>query len=323
MKLYLSVIGIAAAIISGVNIACGVATWHYVVIAVIWCVALEFAIDGGEYQPRTELLRANNICRVQLGMQPHKLGIMQPWVFGKEKIEHTVSTRFTVRCDVPVSNAHLALETDECTVIRLNGKDVPVAPDGWYTDRAIVTIPLPDLQAAENVIEITQGLGETTCMEWCYILGDFGVALDGNDAHIIQKPTALTYGDLAEQGLPFFGGIVAYECPIETGGGKLGLTLPAFKGTFARILIDGKDAGMTAYPPYHTEIDGVPAGKHTLTVEICIPRANAFGPVHHFKGSGMHAGPAAWRTEGDKWSDDYLLTVQGLLKAPVVKEWKN
>ena len=47
MKLYLSVIGIAAAIISGVNIACGVATWHYVVIAVIWCVALEFAIDGG------------------------------------------------------------------------------------------------------------------------------------------------------------------------------------------------------------------------------------------------------------------------------------
>ena len=32
--------------------------------------AAEFAIDGGEYQPRTELLRANNLCRIQLGIFP-------------------------------------------------------------------------------------------------------------------------------------------------------------------------------------------------------------------------------------------------------------
>lgn len=46
MKLYLSVIGIAMAIISCLNIALGAAGWHYVILSVVVCVALEFAIDG-------------------------------------------------------------------------------------------------------------------------------------------------------------------------------------------------------------------------------------------------------------------------------------
>ena len=46
MKLYLSVIGGAMIVISAVNIATRVAAWHYVIIAIIWCVALQFALDG-------------------------------------------------------------------------------------------------------------------------------------------------------------------------------------------------------------------------------------------------------------------------------------
>ena len=46
MKLYLSTIGIAMAIISAFNIAFHTATWYYVIIAVIWCTALQFALDG-------------------------------------------------------------------------------------------------------------------------------------------------------------------------------------------------------------------------------------------------------------------------------------
>ena len=47
MKLYLTVIGIMMAIISAVNIALDLAQWYYVIAAVIWCTALQFAIDGG------------------------------------------------------------------------------------------------------------------------------------------------------------------------------------------------------------------------------------------------------------------------------------
>ena len=46
MKLYLSVIGIAMLIISTVNILLGTESLLYIVISVIWCTALQFALDG-------------------------------------------------------------------------------------------------------------------------------------------------------------------------------------------------------------------------------------------------------------------------------------
>jgi len=46
MKLYLSTIGIAMAVIAVINILLGVAPWYYVTVAVIWCTALQFALDG-------------------------------------------------------------------------------------------------------------------------------------------------------------------------------------------------------------------------------------------------------------------------------------
>ena len=46
MKLYLSTIGIAMAVIAAINIAVGTAPWYYVILAVIWCTALQFLLDG-------------------------------------------------------------------------------------------------------------------------------------------------------------------------------------------------------------------------------------------------------------------------------------
>ena len=46
MKLYLSTIGIAMAVISLLNVCLGTAAWYYVIIAVVWCTALQFALDG-------------------------------------------------------------------------------------------------------------------------------------------------------------------------------------------------------------------------------------------------------------------------------------
>lgn len=46
MKLYLSIIGTAMLIISALNIIFGTATWYYVVIATVFCTALQFVFDG-------------------------------------------------------------------------------------------------------------------------------------------------------------------------------------------------------------------------------------------------------------------------------------
>ena len=45
MKLYFTIIGFAMALISFFNILFEVAVWHYVIMAVVWCTALQFALD--------------------------------------------------------------------------------------------------------------------------------------------------------------------------------------------------------------------------------------------------------------------------------------
>ena len=47
MKLYLSVIGLVSAVLCALHIALNTAPWYAVITAVLWCVALEFALDGG------------------------------------------------------------------------------------------------------------------------------------------------------------------------------------------------------------------------------------------------------------------------------------
>ena len=46
MKLYLSTIGIAMLIISAVNIIFSTESWYYIIIAVVWCSVMQFALDG-------------------------------------------------------------------------------------------------------------------------------------------------------------------------------------------------------------------------------------------------------------------------------------
>lgn len=46
MKHYLLTIGIAMAVLCGVNVALNLAPWYYVIAAVVWCTALQFAFDA-------------------------------------------------------------------------------------------------------------------------------------------------------------------------------------------------------------------------------------------------------------------------------------
>ncbi|MBE7078669.1 MAG: hypothetical protein E7380_02270 [Clostridiales bacterium] len=46
MNLHFLIIGISMLVISVLNILFSTATWYYVVIAVVWCTALQFALDG-------------------------------------------------------------------------------------------------------------------------------------------------------------------------------------------------------------------------------------------------------------------------------------
>ena len=280
----------------------------------------EFALDNEPYEVRTELLRADNICRAKLGLLSRESAIVQPWVYGKETMTHRIRLRFTVYSEIEGICPKLAAELTEDSVIKWNGENVPLSLDGWYVDRAIVTLPLPALKKGENILEADMPFGKTSNTEWFYLLGEFGVRVEDTKATIIQKPMTLSCGDLAEQGYPFFGGKIFYETEIESKGGDALLTLPSFGGTFVRALVDGKDFGITAYPPYQIALKGLAKGTHQLTIELCVPRTNSFGPVHFVNGADSYLSPNTYRTVEENWTDAYALAKQGILLSPVIEE---
>ena len=281
--------------------------------------AAEYALDGEEFSPKTELLRADNILRAQIGFLSRESAIVQPWVYGKETMTHRIRLRFAVESEIEGICPTVAAELTEDSILTWNGEKVPTVFDGWYVDRAIVKVALPALKKGTNILEVDMPFGKTSNTEWFYLLGEFGVRVEGDRSVLVPKPQKLTCGDLAEQGYPFYGGKLFYKTEIETRGDAT-LSFPSFGGTFIRAFVDGKEQGIAAYPPHRIALEGLEAGTHGLTLELCLPRTNSFGPVHFASGADSYLSPNTYRTTGEAWTNAYALAKQGLLKAPIVEE---
>lgn len=280
----------------------------------------EYALDGGSYHPAEELLRADNALRAELGWASRRGVVAQPWAVREEKIEHSVRLRFSVLCAVDVPEAHLALEDADIAQITLNGRCVTSRPNGWYVDKSIGTIPLGALANGENIIEVELPFGRRTNIEWCYLLGDFGVKMAGEHREIVARPKKLGFDDVTRQLLPHYGGNIRYRIPFESHGGRLKLSMPHYDGTAVRVQLDGQAVGHILYPPYELTLGAPRAGKHELILILLGNRQNAFGPLHLADGAERWIGPDAWRTEDAKWTDSYRLTSLGIRSAPRITE---
>ncbi len=282
----------------------------------------EFALDDGEWQPKQELLRADNALRRMAGI-PERGGesVPQPWSVPKEEITHKARLRFTVNTDIRVTNPVLALEDADIARITVNGKPVNNKPHGYYVDKSIGKISLPPLHKGENTIEVELPFGRTTSIEWCYLLGRFGVTVVGATRRLTAAPQTLGFDSITGQGLAHYGGIVTYEIPVETKGGELIVETPHYRAAVIKVALDGEDRGHIAYQPYRLSLGTPAAGKHTVSLSLFISRQNAFGHVHHANQHGIKwYGPNAWRSEGNEWTESYRLYPEGLLSTPIISE---
>ena len=280
----------------------------------------EYALDHGSYHPAEELLRADNVLRSELGWPNRQGAVAQPWTVEEEKTEHTVSLRFTVFSRIAVDGVKLALEDAALAKITFNGKPVENAPDGWYVDKSIGTVALGALKAGENTIVVELPFGRRTNVEWCYLLGDFGVELSGEHREITPRAEKLAFASVTTQTLPHYGGNISYQIPFTSCGGKLRVTIPHYSGAALRVALDGKPLGHVAYPPYVMDLGAPEAGEHVLTLTLLGNRENAFGPLHRADVTNSWVGPDAWRTTGAEWTDSYWLTQLGIRTAPWIEE---
>ena len=281
----------------------------------------EFALDDGAYMPQQELLRADNVLRDLVGIPSRQAEVAQPWTVEDIPTQHTVRLRFRVDCALEVPNVKLALEDAEAAKVTLNGHVVDAKPDGWFTDKSIGTLALGTLAAGENVIEVELPFGPRTNIEWCYLLGDFGVEVSGEYRQIVARRALLGFDDVTRQGLAHYSGNLTYHLDVTTTGAPLAVTVPHYAGAGVRVEIDGKSE-YTVYPPYQAVFDNLPAGNHQLDIVLLGNRQNAFGPVHLADMPRKWIGPDAWRTGGPWWTESYRLKPLGLLSAPNVEELK-
>lgn len=277
-----------------------------------------YSLDGEAWHEKEEILRADNEVRSRLGWKLRSAHFAQPWVtagvdFGDAK--HTLAFSFEITSRVDVKGAQLALEDSEFASICFDGQEVPVTVNGWYVDKCLDTVALPDFAAGTHELVVTYDYKREVNPEWMYLLGDFGVEVRGSHCELTAPVTSLYYGDWRMQGLPFYGGALTYVIPCECGENGLTVEADQYEGALVNVSLDGEAKGRIVYAPYRLHIDAAP-GCHTLEMTLFASRVNSFGALHNCDDALRWYGPGAWETKDREFSYEYRLRPIGLLTAP-------
>jgi hypothetical protein len=278
--------------------------------------------DKVQWEPLEDLLRIDNEARDRLGIPRRKGMMIQPWCETRpDDVKGTLELRFTVTSDVRVASPRLAVEDAQDIDILWDGKAIEKKIAGYFTDEAITTLEFPAIEPGEHTLLLRLPMKRTRNVEWCYILGDFGVKLAGHRARMIEPVEALAWGDWSTQGLPFYGGNVTYHCEFDSEAlpeGPLELEL-RFTNPLVDVAVNGHEAQAVAFAPFRAKL-GEARGKTTLDITAYGNRSNAFGCVHN---SNPHlrlvGAPVSYRSTGEQWSAEYQLRPMGVLTAPLIK----
>lgn len=274
-------------------------------------------MDNGPLQGPMELLKLDNTCRELLGIPRRAKHVAQPYALAPDTPRHRLELIFSITSEVEGLPAQLALEDAASTRIVLNGEEVPSAVQGYYVDKAIERVALPPLRQGENLLSLTAPFGRRTNLEWCYLLGDFGVRVNGSAATLTARPHQVGYGSIVHQGYPFYTGNFTYRFSVS-GGGRLRIRVPKYRAALMAVSVDGVFAGRIICAPYTVTTPPLPDGDHTVEIRCFGLRQNGFGQVHHEPGVYFYQNSNSWRSEGDLWLDEYQLRPMGILKRPEI-----
>ncbi len=284
----------------------------------------DYQINDQPVKAETEILKIDRAARKAFGVPLRGGDMVQPWYSKKfaeqPKVKGTLRMTFGFYVEtVPAGAVQLAIEEPQNYTLKLNGHTLAATGKGWWVDPAIRTldVPVEHLVAGANRLELTTEFRQDMNLEAMYLLGQFGVRLDGTKKTLIQLPDRLSVGDLAKQGLPFYSGTVTYRVPVSShlgSGQRAFLVVPKFEAACVKAAADK----VIPWPPYETEVTAELAKGNELGVQVVLTRRNTFGPLHQIPVRAGSYGPDSWHSDGFGWSQSYQLYPSGLLEAPVV-----
>ena len=284
----------------------------------------EYALDNGAWRKKEEILRLDNILRRELGWPCRGGAVAQPWVEQDLSAPHVLHLRYNFESELELRGTELALENVSKTKVILNGQTAGI-PDSWYADKCIGKVKLPDIKAGMNILELELPYGKKVDIEACYLLGDFGVRVQGTGCTLTEPIRSLAFGDISRMGLPFYGGNITYhleaECRPPQGSvtGSLEIEASSYRFMLLKAAVDGIEKGIIAYAPYKLKVEGLAPGLHRIDITGFGSRINTFGQLHNtHREPNFWWGPDSWRSEGPAWTYEYLFWPQGILKSPEI-----
>ena len=281
-------------------------------------------IGSGEWQDEAEILKIDHALRQQFGLKPRSGEMLQPWY--AKHVEHpplgTLELAFDFEVDeLPTKEIALAIELPEQWTIQINDTALDTGnKQGWWVDTCFDKLPVPvaALRTGRNEVRITAEFRDGLDLEALYLLGSFGVTVDGTRRALGALPSTLSVGDVTTQGLPFYGGRIRYglgHCPRAEAGERVFLDTPGFEAACLVIHADGQPVGTIAWQPYEAELT---AGVSELALEVVLTRRNTFGPLHETPLRAWAYGPGNFRTTGKNWTEKYVFYPAGLLQVPAI-----
>ncbi len=273
-----------------------------------------YQLENGELHAKEEILRLDNKIREQLGFALRQDRMCQPW-FLEEKEHHQLTLHYEFDSEIR-TEGYLAIEHPEQCRIWMNEEEVNRAETGFFVDKAISVIALPEIRVGKNKLKVTVDYHQKTNPEKLYILGDFDVELSGVNAWIKKRRPLLAIGDITKQGMPFYTGnleyVFTFDVPKEQ---EYYVQIPEFKAPVLSVSVDGKKKGLVAYAPHRQSLGVLAKGQHELVVCLYGNRFNSFGALHNSVENYAWCGPDSHRTKGDEWTEEYMVRPVGLMSA--------
>lgn len=276
-----------------------------------------YRLDDGAWMDKEEVLRIDNTLREKLGYPYKTEAYAQPWTKSQTNEEmHKVEMKFEIISECNIPEIILAIEDIQQKKITWNGQLLSNEVIGYYVDPSIQMMRLPEIVRGYNELRIENEYCRETNLEWCYLLGKFGVCVEGRRTRIVKKPEQIVFGDYTVQGFPFYGGNFTYSFVFECEAGVYEICAPRFAGALIQVWVDDEEKGNIMFSPYRLRLGYLSEGKHQIQMKLYGNRRNTFGALHNSDKWERWYGPDAWRTSGDKWSYEYQLRPMGILQTP-------
>lgn len=278
--------------------------------------------DSGKHLERREVLKADMALRTAYGIPFRSGNMLQPWYQAKYQRgggKPLDGVALDYKVEIGTLQVPITLVVEDLEHLKgicINGTAIERKSSGKWIDVCFDRIAIPQnlLQQGTNIIRLQMDYTPMSGIEAVYLLGNFGVELTGEIPVLTALPEQLSIGDITKQGLPFYSGSVIYELgKAAAAEDEVLVELNEFGGSLVKVIGDTDE--IVAFAPYSAMV------KNLKALEVVTNRRNTFGPFHLKDKYADGYSPRSFVTEGEDWTEEYVLYEQGLLQQPCI--WKG